>query len=369
MTHKNGRRSAFTLVELLVVIAIIGLLMALLLPAIQRVREAANSMLCANNLRQLGIAAHTYHADFKRLPPGYYGDIEASGITGAGPYCGVLVSLMPYLELENVRNTIYNTDKLYPQATAADGNPMVLNLPDVRDAWWVNTANLVAAQAKMKILECPSDSVREPVTLGVMRVIRPTNAGFDPTPIFGLPDDQVIGRTNYLGVAGAWGDNVTGGVEPIANAKYMGILGNRSRVTLAQITVKDGTTNTIMFGETVGGDVTVGRDYAISWMGGGCLGTIYGIGSAKRPQNEGGASWFRFSSSHAAGAQFCFGDGSVRSLKYEGTTLGASGNGNLDSTNPANQYFSNISSTEWMMLIKLSGWKDATPVDTELLEP
>src|ERR1700683_1500800 len=98
-------RPAFTLIELLVVIAIIAILIALLVPAVQRVRAAAARTQCQNNLKQIGLALHSYHGSFKRFPAGYVSGYDAQG-NDTGPSWGWAASILPQIEQQALYNTV-----------------------------------------------------------------------------------------------------------------------------------------------------------------------------------------------------------------------------------------------------------------------
>src|SRR5438552_12717201 len=102
MLHATSmRRTAFTLIELLVVIAIIGVLIAILLPAVQKVREAANRLRCENNLKQIALACHNYHDANGWFPVASdmgLGTFSNSQLSYSSDYIGWMVTLMPYLE-------------------------------------------------------------------------------------------------------------------------------------------------------------------------------------------------------------------------------------------------------------------------------
>jgi prepilin-type N-terminal cleavage/methylation domain-containing protein/prepilin-type processing-associated H-X9-DG protein len=364
MNFLPNHRRAFTLIELLVVIAIIALLIALLLPAVQKVREAANRMMCGNNLRQLGVAAHNYHSDYNRLPPGYYGPVRANGgntiyNANRGPWVGCLVPLLPYLEQDNLFKQLCASTQTWPgpDPGTAGAPPISLGLGQENAAWWTVTGNLQpgTGQAQWKMFRCPSDTLGSEQVTSPIVTIHIANGTIRHAHAHGVP---YLGYTNYVGVAGTAGDSD----NPAATApfsRFEGVLFNRSQITLGQITVLDGTSNTLLFGETLGGQGVAGRDFAYAWFGCGALGTGWGLGNPRVPApghdppalgtapaaGTEGASWYRFSSWHPAGVQFCFCDGSVRLIHF-GTTTQPSLAGNGDN------------GSDWAVLQQLAGRKD-----------
>src|SRR4051812_37397870 len=144
MRIRRGR-PGFTLIELLVVIAIIGVLIALLLPAVQAAREAARRMQCVNNLKQIGLALHNYESSNRVFPPGRINTYVA----GNGHCWGAYSQLLPYLEqkaLFDTMNFSMNPDPDYTTTTAA--------------------ANRTAAVTVVDGLLCPSDSGKAIVPVG-----------------------------------------------------------------------------------------------------------------------------------------------------------------------------------------------------------
>jgi prepilin-type N-terminal cleavage/methylation domain-containing protein/prepilin-type processing-associated H-X9-DG protein len=364
---KPRHRHAFTLIELLVVIAIIAILMAMLLPAIQKVREAANKMLCGSNLRQLAIASHHYHTDYGKLPPGYYGPMwQHAPITDIepqrGPWVGCLTVLLPYLEQDNVYKQLYRTQQTWPMGPALPSTPPLdVNLRRENDAYWTALGNLQpnTGQVRLKIFLCPSDNLQDDVlTDDACMTLFVANGVMQHIHYPGV--DTLMGRTNYAGVAGAAGtiDNPTGVLAIFA--RFEGVMYNRSEVTLGQLTVQDGTSNTLLFGESLGRQGTATPDFAWVWFGCGAMGTGYGLGRSTIPCAGGditpalgdppppgndGACWYRFSSRHSTGVQFVFADGSVHTLRYGTTTMpDLSNNG--------------TNGSDWAVLQQLAGRRD-----------
>jgi prepilin-type N-terminal cleavage/methylation domain-containing protein len=384
----SGRRSAFTLIELLVVIAIIALLMALLLPAIQKVREAANKMICASNIRQLAIASHNYHADFQKLPPaGLYADWPGGTPLTQQQDLSILTILLPYVEADNVFKKLQVVAPPYGAAIGRtlapgyraqqfgtlEGGPDT-GLNSVSDYWWNGSNNRLWCQAKIKMFLCPSDDLQTvSPTVGTVVSSDSRNGNvygyYYPT---GTAFADAAGRTNYVAHCGSIGRNTLTGAGPHVGI-YEGILLNRGRITLGQVTVQDGTSNTLMFGEALGSQGVGPREFVWSWIGVGQMCSWFGLGRGNGPRlnPDGtpdtfvtiGANPYNFSSRHAAGVQFAWGDGSVRTVKFAQT---------VPTRTLFNQTFSNpfpagVVESDWGLLQQISGRKDGYNLDANII--
>ncbi|MCY2990425.1 MAG: DUF1559 domain-containing protein [Planctomycetota bacterium] len=286
-SHRVHAIPGFTLVELLVVIAIIGVLVALLLPAVQAAREAARRMQCGNNLRQLGIAAQNFHAAQKRLPPGYLGPwppVQVPPISDQ--FVGVLPYLLPFLEQPHIQQQILTE----------------MNVDKVAAPWWTEPSTWAISQATLGAFLCPSDDPTRSDTGTFVGLHTWYDAAASKIWLDGLymggSSGTALGRTDYVGCGGGMG--VT------QNAYWdlrRGVLTNRSKNTLAA--VLDGTSNTLLFGESLGGQYGNQRKFSHSWMGSGPLPVAWGLGDR---------GYENFSSWHAGVVQFCLVDGSVRPI-------------------------------------------------------
>lgn len=306
---RGNPRRGFTLVELLVVIAIIGILVALLLPAVQAAREAARRTQCNNNLKQLALAAHNFHDTFNKLPPGYLGNYQGSprqnvAWSGSEPdqWAGMISFLLPYFE----QNTVY--DQFAGDMTGVGGRLNMVVEPRLNTsaapyqvAWWSNSLSWNSAQTKLKATVCPSTNPYNSVG-GTGATLCTYTGGMQ---IVYFPGANAIGRTNYLGCAGGLGNYLQPGYSWEV---YEGIFSNRSENNMS--TILDGTSNTFLIGEAVGSYATGSKvlHYTYSWMGCGALPTAWGLDKTGRK------NWYQYSSEHPGVILFALGDGSVRNI-------------------------------------------------------
>ena len=284
------KKRGFTLVELLVVIAIIGILIALLLPAVQAAREAGRRADCLSKLHNMGIAFHNYNDVYGFLP------------AGEGSYNNSMFSLcQPYMEQGSLAAniTLGAPGWLDPDA-AIDSN----------GGWWANNATWAGANSIFVNYVCPSVDPDVQDTDGRIAYSRVWHSAVNTVTVgiwYWPPGGSGLegtGVCTYMPMAG-------GGPGPLSDGwgRYQGMFTTQRRFVFGQVI--DGTSNTLGIGEWMGWQ-TGDRQWnqTGSWIGNG------GMWSARTPWNQvGNSPWPNFSSPHPQNTMFALGDASVRPIR------------------------------------------------------
>ncbi len=282
LIHTPRRHHGFTLIELLVVIAIIAVLMGLLLPAVQKVREAANRMSCTNNLRNIGLASHQFENARGGFPPSTIaGPFPEAGVP-AGVYQGWAVFILPYLEQQALADQYH------------------------WDLSFVHPQNQPVVATQLKILQCPSAEPNRFSTVGDFAVYGTKGACTDYAPTRAVAAELID----------------SGLVDKVGN--YRGVMSWNHMTRQSEIT--DGTSNTILFAECAGrprlwrvGQAGPDQTLPAAWAGSVIRLIVQGssFDGATRPgpcavncTNDGELYSF-----HPGGANTVFADGSVHFLK------------------------------------------------------
>ncbi len=356
LVRARRRLRGFTLIELLVVIAIIAVLVGLLIPAVQKVREAAARTTCKNNLKQIATATHNYHDTFQCLPPGYLGNNPSSNpdnppIVVGNQWLPCQFYLLPYIEQSNLYQTMMSG---VPIDYASINQPNLANQGNAAyDRWWHQTSMRLGADQPLKLLQCPADGVTDAAS-GVFFLMI-TYAGDNllggysaNSSAFGgsaLASGNYVGCQGFIGRGDTWGQ---------------GVFLNRSTIKLSDITNGDGTAYTLAWGESLGDSAQQGgnllsgstpptvRQFRLSWMCG-PMPTAWGLDQDPyNPPFGGGNAWFMFSSKHDQVVQFAMCDGSVHALRKNNVNA-ASGDGS------------------WAMFQYMGAWNDGQPTNIDLI--